>query len=245
MAFGDILIEEFYDYGRALQQGLMDPNHKNTRKLPFDFFINPHPILGGSGRYDTFYKFAEQRNLTDAETEEVDKWLAGDKLYQARMNRVNKLALQDPSQVETFKERERIRALSQYLDSVGKAIAIDNRKYHRDRAARTHTIYTDPNADIDSMRLLEGRPQAKDNMYSYMAGGPMKEKDFDAIYPRPLRNTTGSSPLVHRTFLNKTETAIKERIEEPRQQLVETLKQPSLWERIKDKVQSLLPKRRT
>lgn len=79
---GYYLVYEFSEYGHALQKGTFTPNRS---------WISQPSV--GTAKYmaihnDVVRKLAEGPDLTPEETETIDRWLAGDKLYQSRKKKI-------------------------------------------------------------------------------------------------------------------------------------------------------------
>lgn len=91
------LAKEFYSYGNALRTG------EKT-------LINPE------------IKMIASHSLSEEELDLCDRWLAGDKLYQSRMARVELLGKYDPDNSNDFKEKERRHTLSQFFNISQRAL---------------------------------------------------------------------------------------------------------------------------
>ncbi len=95
------LAEEFYDYGQSLISGEKLQKEQDVDKIA-------------------------SHNLTVSEIETVDKFLAGESLYESRQKRVEKAASDDPNWKEDFYEEERRKTLAQFFRVSEKAFDLKN-----------------------------------------------------------------------------------------------------------------------
>lgn len=95
------LAEEFYEYGTFLENG------KETKIPPIE-------------------EIAKSVKLTEDETEEVDKFLAGRKLYKSRKFKVEKNLSQNSLNEKEFYEKERVKTLQQFFKLVHNAFVLKN-----------------------------------------------------------------------------------------------------------------------
>ena len=101
----DALALEFYQYGQSLTQGkIQEASHINN---------------------------IASLDLTPQETETVDRFLAGDSLYESRKQRVEKLTTEDKAEKDALYEKEREKTLSQFFRVAEKAFALKNKKTDR------------------------------------------------------------------------------------------------------------------
>jgi tetratricopeptide (TPR) repeat protein len=98
----EALAQEFYEYGQSLVEG----------KRP-----------------ETPLSIADiaSQNLTPGETETVDRFLAGDTLYESRQKRVEQAITRDPSKKDELYEAERQRTLSQFFRAAERAFALESK----------------------------------------------------------------------------------------------------------------------
>jgi Flp pilus assembly protein TadD len=93
------LSEEFYDYGNSLIEGKQSEGYYSVENMP-------------------------PRELTPAETDEVDRFLSGDELYKSRKTRAEKMTLDNPLEREKFYEAERQKTLVQFFRTAKKAFEL-------------------------------------------------------------------------------------------------------------------------
>jgi len=98
----EALAQEFYEYGQSLAEG-----------------SRPETPLG-------IADIASQ-NLTLGETETVDRFLAGDTLYESRQKRVEQAITRDPSKKDELYEAERQSTLSQFFRVAERAFALESK----------------------------------------------------------------------------------------------------------------------
>lgn len=92
-SIGSNMVQEFFGYGNALTTGYMDPDQK---ELPIEkIALNP---------------------LNPEDTEQVDKWLAGDRLYNSRIARAQaEIARHKPEEADQIIENMRRSTLAQFF----------------------------------------------------------------------------------------------------------------------------------
>ncbi len=109
-AIARALAEEFYDYGQLLMIG------KRLEK-------------------PTVFESIEASNIP-SETEEVDRFLAGDNLYKSRQARAEKLSISNPAKKDELYETERRKTLAQFFRIAEKAFEL-RRETDRSRQSDT------------------------------------------------------------------------------------------------------------
>ena len=92
---------EFYQYGELLTQG-------KTQQIP-----------------EVDIKDIASKELSLKDTEKIDRFLAGETLYESRMKRVEKLAANDPTKINELKEEERKNTLAQFFRVAKKAFELE------------------------------------------------------------------------------------------------------------------------
>ena len=99
----EALALEFYQYGELLTQG-------KTQQIP-----------------EVDIKDIASKELSLKDTEKIDRFLAGETLYESRMKRVEKLAANDPTKINELKEEERKKTLAQFFRVAKKAFELERK----------------------------------------------------------------------------------------------------------------------
>lgn len=90
---------EFYDYGRSLIEGKKSEKSESVADIA-------------------------SRALTGQEIEVIDRFLAGDRLYESRRERAEKVTARDPGKKDQFYEAGRQKTLAQFFRASAKAFAL-------------------------------------------------------------------------------------------------------------------------
>ncbi len=96
----EALVLEFYEYGQSLIDG------KRPDTVPDLKQIAPHDLIG-------------------EETQAVDRFLGGDRLYESRRQRAEIQAAKDQKKSEELLEEERERTVSQFFRVIQKALTLE------------------------------------------------------------------------------------------------------------------------
>lgn len=100
------LAEEFYEYGQSLESG-----KRSSASITFEDILS--------------------HNLSSKELEEIDRFLAGERLYNLRQARIDYRGItQDVNQEEQY-EKERCKTLAQFFRASKKAFELKQKTKHR------------------------------------------------------------------------------------------------------------------
>jgi len=111
------LAEEFYEYGLSLKNG-----RRSEQPPIFDAVLS--------------------RNLSSEEIKEVDRFLAGEKLYTTRQARAEKLGAANPTKRDELYEAERQKTLAQFFRTAQKTF--DLKREAKDNELKTDTEHLKP-----------------------------------------------------------------------------------------------------
>lgn len=137
------LAEEFHDYGRKILG-----NNKQEKRLDIDDLA--------------------KMQLAPEEVVSVEKWLAGDDLYNSRAKRAASKALDDPKNIEDIFEQERRKTLAQFFRTTERAFELSN-KFKKQEASLSRKVFNLFQSKIEKFLGNETIKNAKREEVKYAA----------------------------------------------------------------------------
>lgn len=99
--------------------GKIEYGQEIAREFAQKFYFYGEKLRGEDVSEDVSVEQIANQELTDEETQDVDRWIAGEKVYSSRLRRAQKEISQNPEQEMEIQERYRLAALNQFFRVTG------------------------------------------------------------------------------------------------------------------------------